>query len=315
MTLDLWTLAILLSKLVAYISFASLTGGFFILWLYSTGNLRASGAEESQDLRSFAFARTLLPFFLLNSLLGLASTLVFFLLQVGMINQSGMLGMFDWLMTTILMQTAVGTGVGLKVASFVLLGIASLCLYLTLILRQTVQINVPFGALIVLGVGLACAGYASLGHVASLGALEQFVMGLHMLAIATWVGAFYPLYVLCQSEPGTHVYPLMKRFGDWGWLITLCLSAAGAYLLTQLLSAPAELVATSYGRLIALKVLCVLCLLGLAALNKFRLVPSLKVAGAQPLARSIQGEMSLAFVILVVTAILSTVTGPEHLMG
>ena len=64
-----------------------------------------------------------------------------------------------------------------------------------------------------------------------------------------------------------------------------------------------------------MKILGVLCLLSLGALNKFRLVPALKTAGARPLQRSILGEMLLAVVILALTAVLTTVTGPAHLMG
>jgi len=315
MTLDLWALAVLLSKLIAYINFASLTGGFFVIYLNDAQNARNLVSGVLSHSTPSSFENRLLPFLLLNSVLGLVCVLLFFLLQVGTINQNGIPGMFDWLMITIVVQSAVGTGVGFKAASF------ALFVGLTLVMlvqrnRTSTTKNKGLSALVVvLGVVLACAGYSEMGHVASLGILEQLALSLHVVAIALWVGSFYPLYLLCQTEQGVSVLPLMTRFGDWGWAITLSLSIAGGYLLTQLLSSPIELISTSYGVLMLIKVLCVLCLLGLAALNKFRLVPALIAAGTQPLARSIKGEMCLAAVILILTALLSTVTGPEHLMG
>lgn len=315
MTLDLWALAMLLSKLIAYISFASLAGAYFVIWLNVTQSAEKITGGVSHLPSATASEQRLCPFLVLNSAAGLACVLLFFLLQVGLVNQNGLSGMMDWFMITLLMQTEIGMGVGLKAAGFLVLGLVGLALAHRVKHRKPIVITNVMRVLILLGVGLLCAGFAAVGHVVSLGLFEQFVLALHVLAIALWVGAFYPLYLLCQAEQAQQVYPLMKRFGDWGWVITLSLSIAGGYLLTQLLSSPWELVSTAYGGLMLLKVLCVLCLLGLAALNKFRLVPALAAAGAQPLARSIKAEMCLAALILLLTATLSTVTGPAHLMG
>lgn len=315
MALDLWALAILLSKLIAYISFASLTGGFFVIYLNDTQNARNLNSGVLSYSNSSSFEQRLLPFLLSSSVLGLVCVLLFFLLQLGAINQNGIPGMFDWLMTTIVLQSAVGTGVGLKAASFVLFIGLTLVMLASHKRKSAPPIKGLNSFAAVLAIALACAGFSEMGHVVSLGVLEQFALALHVLAIALWVGSFYPLYLLCRTEQGVRVLPLMKRFGDWGWAITLSLSIAGGYLLTQLLSSPIELISTSYGVLMLIKVLCVLCLLGLAALNKFRLVPALSVAGTQALARSIKGEMCLAAVVLILTALLSTLTGPDHLMG
>lgn len=315
MALDLWALAILLSKLIAYISFASLTGGFFVIYLNDTQNARNPVSGVLSHSNSAPFEQRLLPFLLTSSVLGLVCVLLYFLLQVGLINQNGIPGMFDWLMTTIVMQSAIGTGVGLKAASFGLFVGLTLTMFVTHKRKSAIHSKGLRTFSVTLAVALACAGFSEMGHIASLGLFEQLALALHVLAIALWVGSFYPLFLLCQSEQGVRVLPLMKRFGDWGWAITLSLSVAGGYLLTQLLSSPIELISTSYGVLMLLKVLCVLCLLGLAALNKFRLVPALSAAGTQPLARSIKGEMCLAAMVLILTALLSTVTGPDHLMG
>ncbi len=313
MTLDPWVLAILLTKLAAYVSFVSLIGAFFVIWLFSTQ--RASAAADTATATSpFALAHRLTAYLLFNSTLGLVSVGLFFLLQVGSINQNGLAGMFDWLMSTIVMQTAIGDGTVWKATSFLAFGVAILLLRYGDSHTRSSAISSLIIILIVLGFGTAATGFAKLGHIASLGVIEQLLLAVHVLAIAMWVGAFYPLLLLCKTEPGVTLHSLMKRFGDWGWAITLCLAVAGVYLSTQLLANPTELITTAYGAMLLLKILLVVCLLSLAALNKFRLVPALQVAGTAPLARSIKGELGLAIVILVVTSLLSTVTGPAHLM-
>lgn len=310
-----WELAILLCKFVAYISFVSLTGGLFVLFLGSRrrpqGRLSAPvSIEWSANARG-----PLVRMLLVVSGIGILVILLFFLLQVGQVNQNGLAGMVDGFMIGLLAQTPIGTGVALRLAGFVLIGLL-LIIYrgkLTGASSPLLPSNLVF--LWSVGVLLCCAGFAVLGHVANLDWFAQTLIGLHVLLIGMWIGALYPLFLLCRTEPASAIAPLMKRFGDYAWGITLGLIVAGGYLLTRLLEAPSELLTTAYGRLILLKIVLVLCLLALAALNKFRLVPALQSAGAAPLQRSIRGEMLLAFVILVVTAVLSTATSPADHMA
>jgi putative copper resistance protein D len=70
---------------------------------------------------------------------------------------------------------------------------------------------------------------------------------------------------------------------------------------------------TPYGQLLSAKLVLVLALLGLGALNKFRLVPALEAAGAGKLSKSIAGERALVVLILVLTACMTTLTGPSHM--
>ncbi len=74
----------------------------------------------------------------------------------------------------------------------------------------------------------------------------------------------------------------------------------------------AELWRTAYGQLLSVKLLLVVGLMGLAAKNRFTLVPQLIGSPeiATRLARSIRPEMLLALLILVATAYLSTLVGP-----
>ena len=310
-----WELAILLNKFIAYISFVSLTGGLFVLFLGS--RRRPQGRSEAlASIQWSTIARVhLVRMQMAASVIGILAITLFFLLQVGQVNQNGLAGMVDGFMIGLLAQTPIGTGAGLRLAGFVLIGL-SLTVYHGKLTGAPAP-NLPNNLVLLWGFGvlLCCVSFAVLGHVVNLNWFAQALIGLHVLLVGMWIGTLYPLFLLCRTEPASAIAPLMKRFGDYAWGITLGLIVAGGYLVTRLLDSPSELFATGYGRLILLKIVLVLCLLALAALNKFRLVPALQLAGAAPLQRSIRGEMLLAFVILVVTALLSTVIGPADHMA
>lgn len=310
-----WELAILLSKFVAYVCFASLTGGLFVLFLSS--RLRPQGriAPAAPIQWSVNARQQLVHWLIVAAGIGKLAIIMFFFLQVGQVNQNGLAGMFDSFMVVLLAQTPVGVSAALRMIGFTIIGLTLIVHSSGLTRMQTPTL--PSGLVLFWGGGIlmCCAGFALLGHGAGLDWFAKAVIGFHVLLIGLWIGSLYPLLLLCRTEPANAIEPLLKRFGDYGWGITLGLTAAGGYMLTRLLDSPGELFSSAYGRLLLLKVILVLCLLALAALNKFRLVPALQAAGAMPLRRSIRGEMVLAFFILAVTAILSTVTGPATHMS
>ncbi|MCP5356768.1 MAG: CopD family protein [Pseudomonadales bacterium] len=310
-----WQLTILLSKLLVYGSFVSLTGALFVLCLGAGPCATKAPGSPPHILWSVLARQRISMVLLLGSSIGFLAMLLFFLLQVGLVNQNGVRGMLDPFMIKLLAQTPIGTGAFLRMAGFALVGAAVLRYWRHL--RQDASPSLPgtvLGAGIV-GVLLCCTGFAALGHVADLDEFAQLLVAVHVLVAGMWIGALYPLYTLCRTERASDIYPLMRGFGNWGWGITLSLVAAGVYLLSRLLMSPAELFTSTYGQLLSAKIVLLLCLLALAALNKFRLVPALQASGAAVLGRSIRCEMVLGGLILVLTAVLSTVTGPAHLMG
>jgi putative copper export protein len=73
---------------------------------------------------------------------------------------------------------------------------------------------------------------------------------------------------------------------------------------------------SSYGRYLVLKLAVVACLVGLAGFNKLRLTPRLKAGdlrALRSLRRSIRAELILGLLILIITAALTTLTGPPAL--
>jgi putative copper resistance protein D len=87
-------------------------------------------------------------------------------------------------------------------------------------------------------------------------------------------------------------------------------------MLWELLGSASQLWTSGYGRYLIVKLAVVACLLGLAAFNKLRLTPRLaadELGALRSLRRSICAELALGLVILIITAALTTLTGPPAL--
>jgi copper resistance protein D len=94
------------------------------------------------------------------------------------------------------------------------------------------------------------------------------------------------------------------------------LLVAGFVLLWIMLRTPLALLESDYGRAVTVKLLFVSGLLGLAAVNKLVLTPALSRGDNSALFRlrnSITTEMALAGLVLVMTAMFTTIVGPPAL--
>jgi putative copper resistance protein D len=308
-----WELLTLVAKLLTYLAFVSLSGGVFVLFL---GAVLGSGGSNRSLLQfwSVAARRDLLKGLMLMALVGLLAIPLYFFLQVGLLNQNGLRGMFDPFMATIVLQSSIAYGLALK-----FLGLLLPALGLVLLWRSDRLLSpgsawlVPLILAWAVGVLLFGLSFVVLGHVANLAPWARSLIVLHTAAIGLWIGAFWPFYRLCQTEQARVLLPLLRCFGVWGWGISSVLLLSGSVLLLQLLDTPRELFDSPYGLFLLLKILLVMALLGLGALNKFRLVPALEQAGTGILRRSLAAEMALAMLILLLTAVLTTLVGPVHM--
>jgi len=100
--------------------------------------------------------------------------------------------------------------------------------------------------------------------------------------------------------------------------VVAALAAAGIALLVLIAGSPLAALETGWGRLLALKLLAVAGLLGLAALNKLRLTPALaagRSGAAEALRGSIAAEAALALAVLVLTAAMTVLGGPSGAEG
>ena len=211
-------------------------------------------------------------------------------------------GAFDPAIVGMVAASPLGASLGVLLAGLVLVALAAL--------------HRP-GARLAGGVGavLVCASFALRGHTLDeprlvLGALVT----LHVLGLAFWVGAFAPLHRLAGADAKA-AGALAAEFGAWAVRVVPALIAAGAALFVLLTGDPVAALDTPYGRLLAVKLALFAPLLGLAALNRYRLTPALRTgaprAGAR-LRRSIRIEALAVLAILVTTAALTTVASPER---
>ncbi|MEL7518990.1 MAG: CopD family protein, partial [Pseudomonadota bacterium] len=136
------------------------------------------------------------------------------------------------------------------------------------------------------------------------------LLTLHLLAVALWVGALVPLRQAANSPEGAD---LLHRFGLIAAYAVGLLIAAGVVLSWLLSGSLSALFGTAYGWALLTKVALVTGLLGLAALNKWRLVPALRAGDANAtsaLRSSISVEITVVVLILLVTAAITSVTTP-----
>ncbi len=166
-------------------------------------------------------------------------------------------------------------------------------------------------AIAMLGVGLSLAAS---GHAATAPpqALTRPAMFLHGVGVAFWLGALAPLVALLWSrKDGT--LPVVNRFSQIAVPVVAILALTGVVLAVIQLESFGALVTTDYGIILSIKLALVAVLLGLAALNRFRLTPTLASGDANPLSRSIVFECVVAFGILAVVALWRFTPPPRSL--
>lgn len=306
-----WELAGILSKAMVYLGMLAAMGGTFVLML----------CRVQPALMLLITRRFMIP----ALLIGLVASCLYFLVQVGSVNQRGIGGMFDPLIGSILVDTEIGSALRWRLAGFML---ALICL---------IPVNFPGVPLHHRGVqsfcvamALAAAGSFMLsvsiqGHSSAHSMLAQGLAALHVLAIGCWAGALYPLYLAVAAgteETGNkgQVADVLQQFGQFAWLMLAVMVITGVSLFWMLTGGFGTLFSTPYGQLFSAKVLLVAAMMGLGAVHKFRWVPQLRDAAEQvadsskvlrQLARSIRFETLLAVVVLLITASMTSITGPQ----
>lgn len=241
------------------------------------------------------YAAVLLAVALLGSLLMLFGT-------VALLNGRGLGGGFDGELWSMVAATPVGDSVWLRIAGLAVLSAG-------LVLPGLRLVAVLLGGLIV------TASFGFVGHLRD----EEYqlilhaLLVLHLLGVGFWIGSLWPLIRLAGEKDLPRVAGIMERFGRLAVFIVALLVAAGLGMAWLLLGEPSRLVTTDYGRVLLVKLALVALLLGLAALNKLKLTPSLaagQAGAALSLQRSIRLEIALVFLLLGVTALLTAAFSP-----
>ncbi len=110
---------------------------------------------------------------------------------------------------------------------------------------------------------------------------------LHLIAAGAWVGALPALALLLhQTRKIKYDRSILvasgaaRRFSPLGIASVGTLLATGVVNSWNLLAGPRDLITTDYGRLLLLKIGLFAAMVGIAAVNRFRLTPRLAAPGA-----------------------------------
>jgi putative copper resistance protein D len=153
-------------------------------------------------------------------------------------------------------------------------------------------------------------------------AVSQMV---HLAAAGIWLGGLVPLGVLLRraTRPEGADYIALARtalphFSQVGYAAVGLVALTGLINSVFLVGSLQALGATPYGRLLLVKIGLFAAMVGLALINRFRLLPRLRDPATAPgplvaLCRSVAVEQVLGFVILAVVAILGTWEPAIHL--
>ena len=164
----------------------------------------------------------------------------------------------------------------------------------------------------IVGGALALWSFCEIGHVASQERLlAQVVLFLHLLAAAFWIGILTPLKSLARDETQRElVAELGTRFGHVASGVVPLLILAGIVMTWWLVGSVTAMFGTAYGQALLGKLVVVGGLLGLAFMNKTRLVPAIEQGeqdAATRLARSISIEWACVALILLATATFTSI--------
>ncbi|MCB7135609.1 copper resistance CopC/CopD family protein [Cellulosimicrobium marinum] len=175
------------------------------------------------------------------------------------------------------------------------------------------------------GAALALGALALVGHTRTFGPTVLVVAAdvLHVVAGAVWLGGVVGLaLVLARSAQvdARRAAVTVTRFSALGAWVVLALAVTGLLLGWRILGTLDALVSTAYGQALLVKVGVALCIVAVAAWNRYRLVPSFAArtergtagtggSGADAhashrLGRTVAVEAGLLVVVLAVTGVL-----------
>jgi len=137
----------------------------------------------------------------------------------------------------------------------------------------------------------------------------------HLIAAAAWLGSLPVLALLLAMArpPKGFATKAAIQFSKVGIVSVGVLAATGLINSGMLLGSARDLVTTTYGQLLALKIGLFLSMLGVAAVNKFYLTPRVKSwTSRRALLRNTLGETGLGLAVILVVSALGTMPPTAH---
>ena len=290
---ETWIYATWLVKVVLYLGIAFVIGGAFIYFILG---------------RYDEIKETILKYMTVGTGLGLFSSVFGFFILIGSFANTGLSGMWDRNYINILVNTPIGHVYIIRSISFALL----LLLMLVKLSKRTIEISKIEGIIFSVLLIPIVLSFSQLGHVTNLPLFAQALLSIHIFVMSLWIGALYPLWKTSKKINGLPLKERMHLFGKIAAFIVGILIACGVSIALLLFKDFNTLINTPYGHGFIIKILFVLSILLLAALNKWYFTPRLQNPKfAKQLGYAILFEMSLGLSILLVTGYITTVIGIE----
>ena len=168
------------------------------------------------------------------------------------------------------------------------------------------------------GAGLALSSFALMGHttIHELRLVLAPLLLVHIASAAFWFGSLGPIYVVTKREPLELARGVIARFSALAVRTVPLILICGAAM-TLIFVRSIDALVSGYGAMVGLKTLAYAALLGLAALNRQRLVPQLATSGAarHTFGIVIRVEWITIAAVLIGTSVMTDLFSPEDLHG
>ena len=150
---------------------------------------------------------------------------------------------------------------------------------------------------------------------------------LHLIAAAAWIGGLVALALLLTNRPRNYdkvqrqfVCYAVQRFSSLGMLSVGCLLLTGIVNTWTLVGSINALISTEYGRLLMIKIMLFVIMIGFAIVNRLRLTPQLAVPQGREqhlfakhqLTRNSMIEIGLGLTIFAIVGALGTLHPAIH---
>ncbi|AWL12305.1 hypothetical protein HMF8227_01832 [Saliniradius amylolyticus] len=289
-----WPAAAVLCQWLFYLSLVACVGGAL------SGHLLVKWSP-----RQSLYQRRCRHYVLTAVAIGLLAVVSGFFIQVGLMAGEGIVGMTNPMMRQIVWSSNVGEASLLR-------GMGLLALLVAFVGPLVTRIWWLRTGIWLVGVVALSYSLTLLGHLVNAPLWLKGALLSHFLVAAWWLGSLIPLMMACRTRPLNELKRQMVRFGQYASGFMFILVAAGAVMAWSLLDLPQALWRTSYGLTLTVKLMLLMAMLMLAARHKWHLVPALSdEADSERLRRSIFLETLLAALLLLATAVLTTVVGPN----
>ena len=231
-----------------------------------------------------------------STLIGAIISLLMILSVAGSLG-GDLASVIDFLMLRLAMESKSGVGYLTAFSGF------SIMLMAHNLKIKAKRVGLFIGSIVVM-FSFSMAGHSQLG-----GVITQALLMVHLFGITFWLGSLLPFRWICLQDDTTNLSGLAHQFGILAMGYVGLLLSAGFFYAYMLIGELSLIFTTSYGNLLLIKIILVCALLFLAALNKFKLVPSLEkspLLGVKKFKSSVQLEIVLAFIIVFASSLLTT---------